>query len=328
MDIFYGGGQWVGSGGTPLGGGTQGTLNASTSGSPGGPYGVVNSQSLNVMGQIGQYGGGRWVYLGTFSNPDGNLAVSSTFGGSFSITNVAGASINPNNINQMWYGDNTFVAVGNSNTAYTSTDGFNWTSRNPQLGGQSAITATYGNGTWLIGGTTNSLSASTNNGVTWTPLNGPGFGSDGIFCSGYNPNTGVFMVAGGGGKLATSQAPGGTTTLTIANAQADGFLVGNTIGSSPAGAGPGTIISLDNSQVVVSPASNTWGIGLALATDPSSYTQILNIVGSASLVSLAISKPPLVANTPYYVRVRYNATSPSAISSPYSNFNKFTTGSL
>jgi hypothetical protein len=128
----------------------------------------------------------------------------------------------------------------------------------------------------------------------------------------------------------SSGNPFGSTTLAIANCQTDGFLAGDTVVSNPAGGGPATILSLDNSQVTVTSSTGWLGNSTQkLKRDPASYSAITGspfTVSAAPLTSLDIPKPPLAGNTTYYARVRYTSTDP--VTSDWSPWSGFTTGSL
>jgi hypothetical protein len=218
---------------------------------------------------------------------------------------------------------------------------------------------------WGVGSTTKNVYVSSNGGTTWTTT-GVTF-TNGVGGAQYNNGYLTFMEINtpqtssnngtsftpltltyrppvyysGSWYFATSPAPGpglstgnlfGSTTLAIANCQAEGFLAGDTVVSNPSGGGPATILSLDNSQVTVT--SSTGWLGNSsqkLTRATSSYTAVTGspyTVTTSPLESLTVPKPPLAANTKYYVRVRYSTTTPSAIDSDWSPWSGFTTGSL
>lgn len=88
--------------------------------------------------------------------------------------------------------------------------------------------------------------------------------------------------------------------------------------------------------------SSTWevykwiggGAATAPTTEPpdaASYTAVTGspfTVSVAPFTSLSIAKPPLEANTTYYVRVKYDTTNATAATSSYSAWSEFTTGDL
>ena len=60
----------------------------------------------------------------------------------------------------MYFGNSTFVAVGNSGTIITSTDGINWTSRTSGTS-KNLWGISYGNNKWVTGGDNGSVFSST-----------------------------------------------------------------------------------------------------------------------------------------------------------------------
>jgi hypothetical protein len=68
-------------------------------------------------------------------------------------------------LNRVIYGGNQFVAVGNGGTILTSTNGINWSSRNPGVT-YSLFDVAYGNGVYDVIGFNGILSST--NGINWT----------------------------------------------------------------------------------------------------------------------------------------------------------------
>jgi hypothetical protein len=124
---------------------------------------------------------------------------------------------------------------------------------------------------------------------------------------------------------------GGTNaSLSIAGANTDGFQVGFAIKGNTSNA-TGVILSINATTITYLPTSGTFITNETISTDPASYSQISGspyTVTTSPLESLTVPKPPLAANTKYYVRVRYSTTTPSAIDSDWSPWSGFNTGSL
>jgi photosystem II stability/assembly factor-like uncharacterized protein len=73
----------------------------------------------------------------------------------------------PFSVNALTFGDNTYVAAGNSGTLATSTDGITWTTRTSGFGTTDIFSLTFGNGIFVAGGNASTLTTSTD-GITWT----------------------------------------------------------------------------------------------------------------------------------------------------------------
>ena len=234
------------------------------------------------------------------------------------------------------YGNGVWVAVGQGGKYSTSTNGTTWTTAATMTGwtGQSIESIAYSRGIWIAGGGGAGLYSTSTNGTTWTTATSlPGWASGRPIRSLAYGN-GLWVAVGGFALSSASTAPAGSTTLAIAGCASDGFLVGDTVVSgSGAAAGPATILSLDNAQVTVSPPSTSW-VGnntQTLARDTSSYTAVTGSPfnkTTGTLTSLDIAKPPLEANTKYWVRARYATTNATATTSAYGAWSDFTTGTL
>jgi hypothetical protein len=215
-----------------------------------------------------------------------------------------------------------FVCVGASGKILTSPDGNTWTSRTSGI--TTALNSvTYGDGTFTAVGDGGKILISAD-GVTWSSIASPTTQNLNkvVFSDGY------FWIAGAAGTLLKASST--TTTLTIAGCAADGFLVGDTIVSVPAAAGPARITAVDNANVTVTPSSTAWAAGQKITRDTASYTQIVPPPANpntTNLVSLPILKASLVASTKYWARVRYTSNATVA-TSDWSSWSSFTTSNF
>ncbi|MCX5809788.1 MAG: hypothetical protein NTX36_10540 [Proteobacteria bacterium] len=115
-----------------------------------------------------------------------------------------------NALNGVAYGNNTFVAAGDSGTILASSDGVTWTT------GGSGTTSylmggAYGSNTFVAVGGSGTIRTSTNNGVTWTTGNLRGGTTNALWGVAYGNNT--FVAAGDSGTILTSANNGATWTL-------------------------------------------------------------------------------------------------------------------
>ena len=295
---------------------------------PGGGY--VGARSVTCAGGL--------TVLPSGTTTGGRIATTSDGGGTWSV-----ASLGPKAFSSVAYSGSSWIAVGGQLTTdrqvAVSPDGIAWSIQGNDLPSRPNCVAWNGS-VWVVAAGQNKFYTKPDDATTsWTA--GAALTSGTTATSTANSNNGSF--AAGAGILLSwgtwSTAPFdryfsqtlATTTLTIANAAADGFLVGDTVVSgSGAAAGPATILSLDNSQVTVT--SSTGWVGnntQTLARATSMYTQVVPPPANpntGNLESITVGKPPLLANTTYYVRVQY--TSSLAITSDWSDWSKFTTGSL
>jgi len=225
------------------------------------------------------------------------------------------------------YGGGLFVAVGANGKIATSPDGTNWTQRTSGVAG-AILSCTYGNGVFVVG----SFTTGPITGIVLTSVDGINWTSQTLVmpsgASTLGFGNGLFLVGGSDPTLLTATIPAAGTSLNIAGADTDGFLVGDTIVSVPAAAGPAVITALNSTSVTVVPQSASWAAPQKISRATSMY----NLAASATadtinLVSWPVAKPPLAANTTYYTRVRYTS---SAIitTSDWSPWRKFTTGAL
>jgi hypothetical protein len=107
---------------------------------------------------------------------------------------------NTNNVlNEVAYGNNLWVAVGNNGTLRTSTDSITWTTRNPNTS-NSINAIAYGNNLWVAGGNSGTLRTSTD-AITWTTQTS-NFGTTAILSVAYGNN--LWVAGGSAGTLRTS----------------------------------------------------------------------------------------------------------------------------
>jgi len=106
------------------------------------------------------------------------------------------------------YGDGLYVAGGLSGTITTSPDGTTWTTRTSGFGTTTIYGVTYGDGLYVAVGSSGTLTTSTD-GTTWTSRTS-GFGTTVIL--GVTYGDGLYVAGGDSGKLTTS--PDGTTWTT------------------------------------------------------------------------------------------------------------------
>lgn len=233
------------------------------------------------------------------------------------FTNADGAA-------DVTFGGGLFVVVGAGGKIATSSNGTTWTTRTS--GTTTALnTVAYQGGTYIVG-TSSSTFLHSADGVTWTSTSSNFSGRP------YVLTTGASKLFGGGtsGYLATSSGSG-STTLTISNCQTDGFLVGDTVISDPAAAGPAIILAVSNTAVTVVPSSASWAIGQKIKRDPSSYTAITGSpfsVTSAPFTTVNVPQASLTTSSTYYARVQYATTNASAATSSYSGWSSFATSAV
>jgi hypothetical protein len=225
----------------------------------------------------------------------------------------------------------TLVASSLSSTgtlAYSLDDGQTWTTV-PVASTGYCSHIVYAGGLFVAPFSSDGKVFTSPDGITWT-LNS----TQTNITTSFGPMAalGNTVISGNNANLFVNSSIAPTVDLTIANCQTEGFLVGDTVVSNPAGGGPATILSLDNTQVTVTSSTGWLGNSTQkLARATSMYTAVTGspfTVSTGTLTSLAIAKPPLAANTKYWARVRYSTTTPSAIDSDYSPWSGFTTGSL
>lgn len=126
-----------------------------------------------------------------------------------------------------------------------------------------------------------------------------------------------------GGEYAAT--PGTNTVLSILNAAADGFAVGQQVKGSSSGA-TGIITAIDGTSVTVLQTSAT-----NFTTSDKlegNGTAVVNVTNNANLVSYFVPQASLTTSTPYFARVKYNSVNnPPVYSSAFSGWSSFTTAS-
>ena len=149
-------------------------------------------------------------------------------------------------IYEVTYGDGLYVAGGESGTLTTSPDGTTWTSRTSGFGTTRIVGVTYGDGVYVAVGEDGKLTTSTD-GTTWTTRTS-GFGSNGIL--GVTYGDGLYVAGGRGGKLTTSTD--GTTWTTRTSGFGSTNIRGVTYGDGLYVAGG------DDGKLTTSSDGTTW----------------------------------------------------------------------
>lgn len=261
----------------------------------------------------------------------GVLYYSSNNGITWTLCTTPGSS--DSQFTNVTYGGGIYTVV-NNNKPYASTDGITWTMGPTGQFSKTPRSIAYGNGIfWGVAqeGTCPNRSNEgyySTDGLNWTKPTGSRGGTRVIFGGGVFASV-ADQCGGIDGTIYSSANPAGSTTLTIAGCQTDGFLVDDSV--TDGGAATGTITSVNNTTVIVSPSDTDWGIGDSIIRAASSYTAVTGspfTVSASPFTSLSIAKPPLEANTKYWARVQYATTNASAATSSFSAWSSFTTGSL
>jgi hypothetical protein len=306
--IGYGGGTYLAT--------RLATTNQLASSTDGLNWSAITTQSSAPGWDSIYYGNGKFIV--TASSGTG-MQYSTDSGASWTLSSL------PVYFYSIVYAQGKFVAnsiSGSNSVVYTSSDGLTWTSGTTLT---QAVSKIFYNGSsfWGISSTDIFFSSDA---VTWTstPL-----GAGVIpYLSAYD--NGYYVTGASGSSVWSSNNTTGNTVLAIAGCQSDGFLVNDTVVSAPAAAGPGVISAVSNASVTVFPSDSNWAIGQNISRATSMYTAVTGspfTVNTGTLTSLDIAKPPLVANTPYYARVRYTSLALVA-TSDWSGWSKFTTGDL
>lgn len=190
---------------------------------PSGDWTNANWSGVTTNAYGGDYGNGYWAMGGAAPG----IVYKSSVSGSYSTATEPFT----NQINCIAYGSTEYWVAGGTNnqiaTAYQTPATF--TSRTSPFDGGSAIyNAAYGNGYWVIVGTTGQLGYATDPTGTWTVVDEPGpfTTSDTIYGVGYG--SGVWTIVGSSGKLATaiSDPTGSWTTQTSGLGTSDIAAVG------------------------------------------------------------------------------------------------------
>jgi len=109
------------------------------------------------------------------------------------------------------YGDGLYVAGGSSGTLTTSPDGTTWTTRTSGFGSDAIYGVTYGDGLYVAVGNSGTLTTSPD-GTTWTTRTS-GFGSDTIWV--VTHGDGLYVAVGESGTMTTNSALPVTTALSL-----------------------------------------------------------------------------------------------------------------
>jgi hypothetical protein len=122
----------------------------------------------------------------------------------------------------------------------------------------------------------------------------------------------------------------GNVILNIVDADKDGFAIGDSVVSDPAGAGPVNILDITPTTVTVRQSTGWLGNGTQrLALDPASYNALPGspfTVNAAPFTQVFVPGSSFNIGEKYYTRVQYATTNPTAATSQFSAWSKFTTG--
>lgn len=279
---------------------------------------------------LGSDGGNTWICAASQSG-GANLRVARSTDGGANWTEVFSGNAGGADPASVAYNAGKWIITGDGATFWTSSDGTSWTpgSNYWTTNNVNTTAITSGGLFYVIGPSSTDPTkrvGTSVDGLTWTYSSAPV--AFNILAA--SP-TGTLLANEAASPANVYVASQPNTTLTIANCQTDGFLAGDTVVSgSGAAAGPATILSLDNTQVTVTSSTGWVNTNTqTLKRDPASYTAVTGspfTVSTGTLTSLTIAKPPLEANTKYWARVLYTSTLP--VSSNYSSWSNFTTGSL
>jgi hypothetical protein len=312
----YANGKWVAAG-------ANGLFSTSTDGTTWTSAATMTGWGTDTIISVA-YGNGKWVAAG-----DNGQFSTSTDGTTWtSAATLTGWGTN--GIYSVAYANSKWVAVGANGKFSTSTDGTTWTSAATMTGwGTNFIySVAYANGTWVAAGDAGKFSTSTD-GSTWTSAATiTGWGTNAIFS--VAQGNGKWVAGGNNGQFSTNTTPGGSTTLTIAGCQTDGFLAGDSVLSDPGAAASGVISTVDNTTVVVVPSSASWANGQSLKRDPASYVAVTGspiTVSVAPFTTVNIPQANLAVSSTYYARVQYATTNVTAATSSFSGWSSFGTAS-
>ncbi|WP_135550001.1 hemoblobin-interacting domain-containing protein [Paenibacillus cymbidii] len=206
-----------------------------------------NAASIEAMVNIDTlgYGGGKYVAFGTkFSQP--YLLATSEDGMSWSQHTLP-ADIK--HVIDVEYGNDIFVAVGESGYVATSPDGISWTTQNAGGSTTSLFSLAYGNGTFVAVGPQGAIMTSADNGVTWTArTSGTSSSLSGIV---YGENQ--FVVVGADGTIRVSSDNGVTWAARISGINSE-YIVNVSYGQ-------GKFVAVSNEGTVLSSADGSaWSI--------------------------------------------------------------------
>jgi hypothetical protein len=143
-----------------------------------------------------------------------------------SLTAIDSAPFEGINIRNIAFGNNVFVATGESGHTWHSTDGISWTASEDRaaLGTDSLSGLAFGDGKFLVtgGSSGNTVRAySDDGGVSWKSS------GTGINCKGVAYGNGIYLTGGSGGRLAWSADPATPASWTLLTADETTFNTGN-----------------------------------------------------------------------------------------------------
>jgi hypothetical protein len=173
-------------------------------------------------------------------------------------TLVSNSRFGSSGVNSIAYGNNRFVAVGDSGKMAYSSDGVTWTAvSNSRFGSSSVQAVAYGGNRFVAVGDSGKMATSTD-GASWTLVSNSQFGSNAIIAIAYGSNR--FVAVGDSGKMATSTD--GTTWTAVSN---------STFGTSNINA-----IAYGNNKFVVGGENGK----MATSTDGVTWTAVSNNFGT------------------------------------------------
>ena len=179
-------------------------------------------------------------------------------------------------IAQVAFGNGVWVAGGGTGTISVSTDTVTWTTQNINFASTSLNTIGYGNGLWIAAGGGGVIRTSTNNAVTWSTT-GPSVGSSSFYDMAFGG--GRFIITSGS-SFAPTTTNGTTWTNTSIFDVSEGFVYGIGYGN-----GQWVAVGTQGARASLNPSASSWfsistqlgSTGLCVA-----YGNGLWVVGGAS----------------------------------------------
>jgi hypothetical protein len=237
-------------------------------------------QTSPIGSEIFSVGFGNGLFV--FGAGNGNLYTSSNNGVSWTSRS---STFGTSQIYGVTYGNNLYVIGGTQDKLATSPDGVTWTSRTSSFTGSFGITSVaYGANAYVAVGGAGALATSPD-GINWTQgTSGLGAGSLDTVTFG----NGLFLAGGINNRLSTSNAPTGSTTLTLTDTtDLSNMVVGDTVVEVGGGAdatGTITAITPGTPSITVAPPSTNWtGGSVATAKD----TTVIIRPETSAIVSVA-----------------------------------------
>ena len=143
------------------------------------------------------YANQKWVAVG------GNTVVTSTDGTAWAAPANGSGVGSTDDLNSVFFGGDTWIAVGEGGSVFTSNDGETWA---PQRSGVAGAlnTVYFGNGRWVAGGDAGVILVSTNSGQSWARRSS-GTSSTNFFASYFADDLGdTWFVVGRGNAVYAS----------------------------------------------------------------------------------------------------------------------------